>query len=53
MTSSLGFMEKIYRGVLDESAFRSYQALRDPEKIRSLLEEYEELLKAYLPPSHD
>lgn len=50
MTSSLGFMEKIYRGVLDESAFRSYQALGDPEKIRSLLGEYEELLRAYPPP---
>jgi acyl-CoA dehydrogenase family protein 9 len=50
MTSLMGFMENIYRGVFDESSFRSYQSPFDPEKIRSLQEKYEELLKAY--PSH-
>jgi acyl-CoA dehydrogenase family protein 9 len=47
MSLKMGFMEKIYRGFFDESSFRSYQAPPDPEKIRSLLEKYEELLKAY------
>src|SRR5512136_2642664 len=49
MNSSMGFMEKVYRGVLDEAAFRSYQAPRDTEKVHSLLGKYEELLKAYPP----
>jgi acyl-CoA dehydrogenase family protein 9 len=46
-TAAGGFMEGIYRGIFSESAFHSYPAPRDSEKVRSLLEKYHQLLRAY------
>lgn len=44
---SAGFMEKIYRGRLDQSAFYSYKAPMDEAKIEQLLEHFQTILEDF------
>ncbi len=46
---SIDFMNRVYRGVLDQSVFRSYRGPKNLEAVEVLLSRYRELLEAYSP----
>jgi len=46
---SIDFMNKVYRGVLDQWAFRSYRGPGNLGTVEDLLRRYEELLEEYPP----
>jgi len=41
------FMEKIYEGILDQTAFHSFRMPRESETLQTLLQAYRNLLKNY------
>ncbi len=45
--ASGSFMEKVYEGFLDQTAFNAFQAPRESEKLQALFQSYRDLLKTY------
>ena len=47
MAESKGFMEKIFQGHFDQAEFAALPAYPESERVRALLDDYENILKGY------